>query len=172
MHKKIEGMRVEVSSMRKESTTLRHELKAANHHRDVLKESIEQLEKQLKATADALAEAKLSSYSRAHRSEGDVVSAEEIESLRRQNTRYKVRAVALDEVVTTYRRGLLALSVEEGHKKNWLTHEVGVLKKGYEDEIGLLESEVSELTSRVTQGETYTRELKRQYEDDLKTLYK
>jgi hypothetical protein len=47
-----------------------------------------------------------------------------------------------------------------------------VLKKGYEDEIGLLESEVSELTSRVTQGETYTRELKRQYEDDLKTLYK
>jgi chromosome segregation ATPase len=64
MHKKIEVMRLEVGSMNKEATSLRMELKSANHHRDVLRDTIEHLEKQLKTTADALAEAKVQSYSR------------------------------------------------------------------------------------------------------------
>ena len=164
MFKNIEAMRLEVSSINKEATTLRMELKSANHHREVLKDTVEHLEKQLKTTADALAEAKLQNSN--YRPD----SSEEIESLKRQNIRYKVRAVALDEVVTTYRKGILSLNQDQ--KRNFLSHEISVLKKGYEEELSHLESEVTELNGRLTQNDNFMRELKRQYEEDLKALYK
>ena len=164
MFKNIEAMRLEISAINKEATSLRLELKSANHHREVLKDTIEHLEKQLKTTADALAEAKL------HQSNYRPDASEDIESLKRQNIRYKVRAVALDEVVSTYRKGILSLSPDL--KRNFLSHEVSVLKKGYEEELSQLESEVTELNGRLAQSESFVRELKRQYEEDLKALYK
>lgn len=155
--------------MNKEANTLRHELKAANHHREVLKDTIEHLEKQLKTTADALAEAKVQAYSRSMK--GDTESADESEAMRRQNTRYKVRAVALDEVVATYRKAVMNMSAEEG-KKSLVSHEVSVLKRSYEEEISALESELSELNGKVAQGETFIRELRKQLEDNSRALYK
>ena len=171
-----EDLKMEMSVLSREKSSLRLELKAANHHREVLRDGIEQLEKQLKTTVDALAEAKVQSHH--HPSKGGA-GKEEMDSLRRQNVRYKVRAVALDEVVTTYRRAILSLqhysSSDEKEGRNsqsqsssQLSHEMTVLKRCYEEEVSLLEAEVNELYGKLSQAEVYSQEIKRQFEENLK----
>ena len=174
-----EDLKMEMSVLSREKSSLRLELKAANHHREVLRDGIEQLEKQLKTTVDALAEAKVQSHPSSS-SRGSGIGKEEMDSLRRQNVRYKVRAVALDEVVTTYRRAILSLqhynsssSGEEiegkGHPPpSQLSHEMTVLKRCYDEEVSLLETEVNELYGKLSQAEVYSQEIKRQFEENLK----
>ena len=96
----------EIDRVRREAQGRESELRAVEHHRDVLRDTIEQLERQVRLKTDALADA----MRYPHSVDGTGVGgSEEEEVLRRQIARYHARCSGMDELVSSYRAGVLAL---------------------------------------------------------------
>ena len=96
----------EVDRIRREAQGRESELRAVEHHRDVLRDTVEQLERQVRLKTDALADA----MRYPHSVDGTGVGgSEEEEVLRRQIARYHARCTGMDELVCSYRAGVLAL---------------------------------------------------------------
>ena len=96
----------EIDRVRREAQGRESELRAVEHHRDVLRDTVEQLERQVRLKTDALADA----MRYPHSVDGTGVGgSEEEEVLRRQIARYHARCTGMDELVSSYRAGVLAL---------------------------------------------------------------
>lgn len=177
---------------KKEIESLRHELQAVSHHRNVLRDSIDKLEKQIKSKSDALTDvsAQLDTLMRRQQQTGKAaITEDELEAMRRQCARFRARANAMEELASLYRGGIVAiysdgasfgaaqygdfnLRAAGSSGTGWIEREIGHVKKSYEDEIRLLDGEVSELRSKLRQSNSYISEVRKRFEDNLKTLYK
>ncbi len=115
----LESLRSELDKYRTENTELVQELSAVNHHRTVLRDTLDQLDREVRERVDLLSD--LQASTRRHQSSpagkghpgldetalgvmGDVE-----EGLHRQVLRYKARAKAFEELSTIYRTSVLAL---------------------------------------------------------------
>ena len=118
--------------------------------------------------------------------------------LRKQIIRYRTRATALEDLVTIYRAGVVSLfpdgsSYNASHflstklnfsvnlndevgveisNSNWVEKELNTIRHGYKEEIRLLEAEVQELNTKIRQNLSYTTELKKRFEENLKAMYR
>ena len=189
-----------MDDLRREIISLKQELRAINHHRNVLRESLDQLEGQLKRRFDFQVEGtpgllfdaspgpgldpkqqlddSMTSGKAPERSSDDDV-------LRKQVARFRARSAALEEVVSIYRSGLMALypdgssysatqmnAADKAGKGGWAAGEVALLRRSFEDELKLLEAEVDELRGRLKQGASYISELRKRLEESLRANYK
>ena len=166
------------------------------HNRDVLRATIEQLEKQIKIKSDLLSDSiadkdklirEYGLSDDAHGGGSDYSEGED-DALRRQIHRYRVKATALDELVSLYRRSVMALypdgssygaaqfsalhEASNNGGKGWIEREIHHVKKSYDEEIRVLDSEVDELRNKLRQNNVYTNQLRRQFEDSIKALYR
>ena len=114
----LDSLRSELDKYRTENTELVQELSAVNHHRTVLRDTLDQLDREVRERVDLLSD--LQASTRHHTSPhgkgrqgldetalgvmGDVE-----EGLHRQVLRYKARAKAFEELSTIYRTSVLAL---------------------------------------------------------------
>ena len=110
----VEGLRSELNKYRSENTELVQELNAVNHHRTVLRDTLDQLDREVREKVDLLSDLQATRQLRAgHLGADDTVnvnSAGDVEeTLHRQVMRYKARAAAVDELATIYRTSVLAL---------------------------------------------------------------
>jgi chromosome segregation ATPase len=106
-------MRSEFEQYRAENAELVQELSAVNHHRTVLRDTIEQLDREVREKVDMLTDlqASVGAHS-AHQRALDASylgAAEGDDALHRQLMRYKARAAAVDNLATIYRTSVLAL---------------------------------------------------------------
>ncbi len=167
---------------RRDIAELKQEIKAISHHRNVLKEAIDKMENQLKlqAQATADAESRVGHYPK--------LPADE-ETLRKQLARYRLRAVAVEEMAAVYKTGIFALyadgssynaaqynnllqSKDKMINPGWIETEVSLLKRLFEEEIRLLDGERIELRSKLKQSSTFISELRKRFEENLKHLYR
>lgn len=132
-------MRTELNQHRAQNEELVQELNAVNHHRTVLRDTIEQLDREVREKVDMITDLQASKglHSSAHwavqgledsfgasmgrgqrastpgaglHTEAATAAAGEVEEgLQRQVLRYKARAAAVDELATIYRTSVLAL---------------------------------------------------------------
>ena len=219
-------------------TELNKELKAVSHHRNVLRDTIEQLEKQIKLKYDQLAEVtsqnemltnriqqnehrhnnnnssnSLNNSNHNNTSRGSLFGSsgtmndndEECDVLRRQSNRFRIRSFAMEELVTIYRMGIMALypngatyssaqysliqdshnsydnnndndiiigNMNQNNNGGWIEKELNNIKKSYDEEIKVLDLEVTELRSKLRQSNSYISELRKRFEENIKTLYR
>ena len=146
-------------------------------------------------------------------------SADDNESARKQLSRLRGRSQALEELVTVYRSGVMALfpdgtsygsaqfftqrtgtglfdlnssvlfgvdslagtgnlsstrAMRPGNANNvgWIEHEMTTVRKSYCEEIRLLEVEADDLRNKLRQSHSYTQELRKRFEDNLKSMYR
>lgn len=186
--------------MKSEHSDLLHELHAVNHHRTVLRDTLEQLDREVKAKGAALSELQLlhspvegGAAAKSQQVDGD-------DELRRRAVRYKARSEAMDELATIYRSGVLALypdgasygAAQYGWQSmpvtavkgtttggsatvigvGWIEREMNVVKHSYEAEMKLLEAEVGEVRNKLRQANLYTAELRRRFEDNMRAIYR
>jgi len=185
----METLREEVDRMKSENSDLLHELHAVNHHRTVLRDTLDQLDREVKAKGVALSELQLQQ----HTSDGTAKSVDVDDELRRRAQRYKARSEAMDELATIYRSSVLALypdgasygAAQYGWQSmpakgvtlpligvGWIEREMNVVKHSYEAEIKLLDSEVSEVRNKLRQANLYTMELRRRFEENMRSIYR
>jgi Skp family chaperone for outer membrane proteins len=162
------------------------ELAAVEHHRAVLKNTVEQMEKQLKQSID-------SSYPVEYNKRGD-----DVDHLRKQIMRYQAKSTALEELCNTYRTSVLAmyadgasygaaqfgwqpygtddpsLTANQVHVIGvaWIEREVNAIKHSYENEIRVLESEIDELRAKLNQSNFYNMELRKHFEDNIRAIHR
>lgn len=102
----------EVERWKSEAYSSSSELKAVEHHRGILRDAVEQLERQLRLKTDALSDSRGGGGSQGgygYREGAGSSAADEEEVLRRQIARYHARCSGMDELVAVYRSGLIAL---------------------------------------------------------------
>ncbi len=212
-------MRSELARHQADRDNIAFELKAVSHHRAVLRDTVEQLERQVRQKADKIADLEFQLDSQAQQydrynedvdtsmvsaSGGDNGGDDE---LRRQVVRYKARAAAMEELSVTYRVSIMALYADgasygaaqfgwqpfgesssssgtDGSKQQadsavvtglgvgWIEREMTAIKHCYEDEIRLLDNEVNDLRAQLRQSRSFTTELRRRFEDSMKSLYR
>ena len=111
----LDSMRTEYEQYRTENAELVQELSAVNHHRTVLRDTIEQLDREVREKMDMLTDlqATVGAYP-AHgvgvdSSFAALAQGELDDGLHRQVLRYKARAAAVDDLATIYRTSVLAL---------------------------------------------------------------
>jgi uncharacterized protein YoxC len=185
--------------LREEVQTLKKELKAVNHHRGVLRETVDQLEREVRGKVDSLAEALAQAQNDVSAAEmalnGSGLSlrerfAEDEEALRRQVSRYRVRALAMEELVAIYRAGVIALyadgasygaaqygwqngeDMSDGLGVSWIEREINTIKRSYDEEMKLLEAEINELRGKLRQSGSYIGELRKRFEENMKAMYR
>ena len=232
-------MRRKLARHQADRDNIAYELKAVNHHRTVLRDATEQLERSVKNQADTIADLEFqverlqgrtcsrsgaaaaaagldtsfASGDWANTSMEGAAGAQRDssgeEALLRQVNRYKARAAAMEELSVTYRVSVLALysdgssygaaqfgwqpydetssssnnrrihhyhhnaSDTNGGDEHsspfvglvvaWIEREMTAVKHCNEDEIRLLDSEVSDLRVQLRQSRSFTAELRRRY---------
>lgn len=111
--------------------------------------------------------------------------------LRKQVARFRARSAAMDALVSIYRAGLIALypdgssygatqmlALDRSGRSGgitiggWAESEVALIRRSFEEEVRLLETEVEELRGRLKQGASYIAELRKRLEDSLRANYK
>lgn len=55
---------------------------------------------------------------------------------------------------------------------NWIEKEIADIKASFEEELRIYDAEVSDLRSRLRQNNSYTSELRRRFEDNVKSIYR
>eukprot|EP01041_Mallomonas_annulata_P002275 gene2275-4425_t len=116
----------------------------------------------------------------------DINSDDDI--LRKQVARFRARSSAMETLVGIYRSGIIALypdgssyglaqfenleRSETGLNTGWAESEVNAIRRSFEEETQLLESEVEELRGRLKQGASYISELRKRLEESLRANYK
>jgi predicted RNase H-like nuclease (RuvC/YqgF family) len=99
----------------------------------------------------------------------------------------------MEELVNTYRSSVLSLcsdgemrnalsniknpdlkayANQQSSNRSWIEREIAIIKRSYDNEIHLLESEIKDLRSKLQQSLTFMSELRSRFEDNLKSLYK
>jgi hypothetical protein len=107
---------------------------------------------------------------------------------RRQIARYRARALAMEELVVIYRSGILALyadgksygaaqystevSAAGVSGSGWIEHEISTIKRSFEEEIRVLDSDNVELRGKLQQSSSYISELRKRFEENIKVLYR
>jgi chromosome segregation ATPase len=190
----MDVLRSEVQRQKAEYAHLAHELDAVTHHRTVLRDTIEQMDKQLRLKIDEVAAMRFPSESQSV--DGGAGVADD-EALRRQVQRLKARAAAVDELASTYRVSVLALYADgasygaaqfgwQAHGLpqefnsrgvhligvGWIEREINTVRHSYEDEVRLLDAEVGELRAKLRQNHSYIAELRRRFEDNMKAIFR
>lgn len=54
----------------------------------------------------------------------------------------------------------------------WIERELAAVKRSYEEEVRVLDAEVSELRAKLRQTTSYSAELRRRYEDSMKSVFR
>merc|ERR1711871_913825 len=183
----------EIESLKNDLKNANDELLGVQHHRSVLRETVEKLEKHCHDKNDEIADLKTKVPSDVRGDDGDD------EMLRKQSQRYRQRAISLEELVSMYRSAVIALFPDgssygaaqflstklnfsvplpedsggvEIRDSNWVEKELNTIRWSYIEEIKLLEGEVSELYTKLRQSSSYTIELKKRFEENLKAMYR
>ena len=186
----MEKIKSELKEKTIENQELSRELQAVSHHRNVLRDAVEQQEKLVKSKIDAIADIQYQLPGlRGEHGEDTAVKRDDVEHYLKQISRYKARSLAMDELVVIYRTGLLALYAD-GHSYGaanygweqtnsrdsisvgWIERELFHVNHSYEEEIRLLDGEVSELRGKVKQSASYITELRKRFEENMKSLYR
>ena len=54
----------------------------------------------------------------------------------------------------------------------WIERELAAVKRSYEEEVRVLDAEISELRAKLRQTTSYSAELRRRYEDSMKSVFR
>jgi peptidoglycan hydrolase CwlO-like protein len=177
----VSAANMEIESLRKDLAHSAKELKAANHHRAVLRDTIDEVEKQVRQKTDALADTQSVSISMSY------MHTDDSESLHRMISRYRARSLAMEELVAIYRAGVLALYADgstygaanhawtdepDGLGVGWIEREINTVKRSYDEEVRVLEVEVGELHGKLRQSNSFVTELRRRFEENMRAMYK
>lgn len=176
-------------------------MRAIHHHRDTLRDALDTLDKQLRAKFDAAIAASNAAVPHTGTMTAQE-QEEYIDSLHKRIQRLQVKSSGLDEILAVYRRGILGLYPDgatygaaqyggfhrlvgsRDHHSNqshslsininvhWIEKEITDVRNCYEEELRLYEVEVSDLRSRLRQSNSYSAELRRRFEDNVKTIYR
>jgi chromosome segregation ATPase len=186
----LSTLQKEMEVLRRETSTQAKEIKAVNHHRSVLRETVDGVEKQLRQMTDALADSQ-SMQRQLTGSENHELydKSDEEESLRRMVSRYRARSLAMEELVAIYRAGILALyadgssygaanhawtddAQQDGLGVGWIEREINTVRRSYDEEVRILEAEVNELRGKLRQSNSFVTELRRRFEDNMRAMYR
>lgn len=143
---------------------MKREIEAINHHRTVLKAVVEDLELQLQGSSDKLkfSPAADSRYS----TEEDI--AWEVNRLKRKLS-------TLNELCRIYHTGLIALInprfSDPSARAEFLQRDT-LMKSLYEEDIRLLDLRIDELQMKLRQYRKYGLEVKKQFEEMLKSIHR
>ena len=190
-------MRQDVDSSRAEIQRVKQELQAANRHREVLRDALESKEMQLKSQYDATIIATgsdIPSFS-SFMSQSDLELY--IDSLNKRINRLQVKIHGVENILSVYRRGIMGLypdgstygAAQYGGvikimstggasdvtvlvNVHWIDKEIRDIKNAYEDEMKLYDAEISDLRSKLRQSHSYTSELRRKFEENVKSIYR
>lgn len=201
----VANLKEQLEVAQEEVYAVRKEAAATAHHRQTLRDAVEQLERMYKSKVDAIAETEFgtdrSASHKPHNRANIGHSTEEDDHHQRHVMRLRSKCAALEEVVSVYRTGLCALypdgssygaaqypnsgyqikphahrtkiaGLSAAIQNGWLQREFNVLKKSFEEEIHLLEAETDELHGKLKQSNSYTSELRKRFEDNMKILYR
>lgn len=105
---------------------------------------------------------------------------EEVESWRKQVSRFRARSLSAQELADFYRRSLFALCQDgtiadsQFYKSGdrLVEKEINALRQSYEEEIRLLEDEVNEVRTKLNHGDHFISELRKRFEENIKAMYK
>lgn len=190
------GDSASVAALEAERASLQGEVEAVSHHRQVLRDTCDKLEKQIKAAADAQGQTQTQGQgqgqSALERRRGGAGSPghdgreHDVDALRRSASRYRSRAAAFEALSQHYKQGLMALypsgaaygqaqfaalGAQHGQGE-WFEREVAAVQRAGEAETHALESEVADLWGRLRQAQTFSSELSRRFEDTLQAQFR
>lgn len=181
-------MATECEVCKKELLDCRQELQAVNHHRDVLRNVVGQLENTVKSCGNSSD----TSFAVPRPRTEDVATAIDMQQCMKQCARWQARSNVLEEVVTLYRNSVLAIypngstygasqfSGLNTHKDLdeiktndcWIEHQLSLVSKSYATENHLLELELQEIYRRYQHEHAYSIELKKKFEENTRLMYR
>lgn len=150
---------------------LRREIEAINHHRTVLKSLVEEFESKIRGAPE--------------KSNGeDTVKPKNDEDAEWETIRLKHKVHGLTELVKLYRVGILALytngtsysSTQHEQKLSlplldWMDRD-RILQNFYEEDIRILDTRIEELQLKLRQYRKYCLEVRKQFEEILKSVHR
>lgn len=216
----IDRQQLEIQQTRQELSHLQQEIKAMTHHRNIMKDAFEQLEKQSLIKADTMIDYQYFPQSQmllsSTASTGTAIASQtatlsdEIDHLSKKLQRSLMKNQIFENIISTYRLSLLALypdgssysSVQyqelmtlyrnhhnllnAGNAANasvgdqltvllsiyWIEKELSDVKKSYDEEIRLLETETTELRNKLRHNRVFIDELRWKYEENVKSMFR
>ena len=61
---------------------------------------------------------------------------------------------------------------DKAARSGWIERELAAVRRSYDEEVRLLDGEVSELRAKLRQATSYISELRRRYEDSMKSIFR
>ena len=189
----LAALEAEAAQLRGERASLQGQLEAVSHHRQVLLDTCDKLERQIKAAADAQGQGQDKVQTTAERRRGGGAGSpsqdgreHDIDALRRSASRYRSRATAFEALSQHYKQGLMALypsgaAYGQAHfacldakqgQAEWFEREVAAVQRAGEAETHALEGEVADLWGRLRQAQSFSSELSRRFEDTLQAQFR
>lgn len=139
---------------------MRREIEAVNHHRTVLKAVIDDLELQLRNSEEK-------QWSIA--ADGPRLRTEE--DIQWEVNRLKRKLSAMSDLCRLYHSGLVTLQTGADSDRTTARKD-RVIQKMYEDEIGLLEARLESSQIKLRQYRKYGLEVRKQFEEMLKSVHR
>lgn len=183
-------MKSELEKIAKINDELTQEIDAINFHRTVLKNTIEEVEQKMFDRIEYLVQAEI----------GSISSDTDLEKLKRELIRTKAKSKVIDDLSQIYRTGILALysdgtsysaaqfgwqpfSSKQDHEGQnifdyitpgvgWIEREIYTLHRSFDEELHVLNDFISELYTKLKYSQKYSLELRKQFEDHMKAIYR
>lgn len=160
----VSRLRLELSGLKTQNDDMKREIEAINHHRTVLKAVVEDLEVQLQGSNDK---------AKFHPSNDSRYSTEE--DISWEIDRLKRKLATMNELCRIYHTGLVALSnprfTDSGSGTEFIQRDT-LIKTLYEEDVRLLDLRIDELQMKLRQYRKYGLEVKKQFEEMLKSIHR
>ncbi len=183
-------MKLELEKIAKVNDELAQEIDAINFHRTVLKNTIEEMEQKMFDRIEQLLQVEL----------GNISNDTDLEKLKREAVRTRTKSKVVEDLSQIYRTGILALysdgtsysaaqfgwqpfsSKHEYEIRSsfdyitpgvgWIEREIYALYRSFDEELRVLNDFVSELYTKLKHSQKYSLELRKQFEDHMKAIYR
>ncbi len=160
----VSSLRIQISTLKAQCEDMRRECEAVNHHRTVLKAVVEDLEVQLQSFNE---KPKVTNGDSRFSTEEDI--AWEINRLKRKLS-------TMSELCRIYHTGLVTLSQPRFFDSaapmlDYIQRDT-LIKSLYEEDIRLLDLRIDELQLKLRQYRKYGLEVKKQFEEMLKSIHR
>lgn len=180
-----------------QAAILKQELRAVQHHRDLLQTTVNRLEQQLKLQSDNIYHTYSSMDTRALE---NLSGKDLLETFKRQSVRYKAKMECMEELLNNYREAALALygdgstysyiqyelyikakhlgatnkSMAANNAKGWYGWnelQMAALRQTYDTEMKLMDSEIIDLRGKLRHSQAYCAELAKRFQENLNEQY-
>jgi len=176
-------MKFELQNLSTANQDLTQEIEAINFHRTILKNTIEEVEHNISSRIELFSEG--------------VSEETDHDKTKKELIRYKVKTRSLEEIANVYRTGILALysdgtsysaaqfgwqpftsKTDEFNMSyimpgvGWIEKEISIIQKSFQSELRVLNDFADDLFTKLKYSQRYCLELRKQFEDHMKAIYR